>query len=574
VRLFDKNGQLLTLTSLNLASPSGYLAGLTSGDVDVWVEGMHKAGDLVVKYALVDQNGVEISRDTVHMQIAQWSFVGKDGNAISSVEEDSLQLLQDELTSDPKAPQAADDVYYKIKLDGLTPGQVGSLNVQSDTTTADLYSDTLVTNGTAPESANWGVIYNTPDDNSDLTSAQILELQKLDAVNAVRDGKAIATLATAADSVSRSLDAKSSTYTSQDLYNWLTSDPNYGDKVKFVLDRMDFQDLTDSAGNLLTDYWKQRLIVQPMELSQGVGPHISHFNIYIPTGLNPNDAQTAALNGLREWLAYGMAGLTLGAKPDSTNLYGASIARQYARSLYWQLDTFVPYSYNNTDVPVAGVRGGILPGVRGANPYYGDAPGTPSTIDPAHRSDAAAVSLALTFDFLEFFSDYGAADWNLPYAVSTYSRETVTSVYYWIFANEKKFAYRNIEYAVSIPSRFGINSDYFEANQSSSQANDLYHDTTHVYDPRYLGGRITWPDEDQLHHFAAYLAVMFNANSPGLFGTNADLQICLHQTGDAVATDNPGDYYLGIVGWDLGWKYMRDPQYLGGLIYERVHESK
>jgi len=43
-RFFKEDGTELTTLTLDLSNPTGYLAGLLSGNVNVWVEGLHESG--------------------------------------------------------------------------------------------------------------------------------------------------------------------------------------------------------------------------------------------------------------------------------------------------------------------------------------------------------------------------------------------------------------------------------------------------------------------------------------------------------------------------------------------------
>ena len=57
-RLFDKNGNLLT----NLTATQGdgsYLAGLFSGNVDIYVEGLQADSDFSITYSYTDANGAD-----------------------------------------------------------------------------------------------------------------------------------------------------------------------------------------------------------------------------------------------------------------------------------------------------------------------------------------------------------------------------------------------------------------------------------------------------------------------------------------------------------------------------------
>ena len=582
VALFDDNGQPLTQTSVNLASPSGYLGGLATGDVDVWVEGLHKSSDLTVKYACQDQSGNEFSRDTVHMQVADWTFIGKAGTPITSVEQDSVQLLQDDLTGDPQAPQAADSVYYKINLDGLTDLQFSSLNVQSDTNSSDVYSDNLVTTATGAQSADWGVIYNTPDANTDLTRQQVQTLQQLDDLNAVKDGDAQATFTTPTDSVSRSLQAQAPAYTAQDIYNSLTSDPNYGDKVQFVLDRMDWQ-------NTGATYLK-RFVLEPMNGSnwaacdyQIVPGTTSKGVLYINSAGTQDQIKQWALEDLRVWARDGILGLsqTVYKLPDGTTRvvtfqqpYFASIARQWARQFYWQID---PHAVPIGETFAPPAQGWPDPTKPGKLPAY------TGMVNANAGPSAAIQSLASTLDFLYFFSadsDSNNAQyrWTEMYSAAlqanTYSLAprdswhlSLPDIYLWVFSNRTSIfdPAQHAAFAVNIPSDTGgLNPDYWEASTRRKPDDSLLdvHDTPSSTVVRSDGVRTTvWPGEDQLHHFAGYfyLGAFIRANF--LVSQFSAETKALTKTGDFPKANNPGDYDLGLVADDIGQAFQSSPGY-------------
>lgn len=563
VRLFDDNGQPLTDTSVDLSSPSGYLAPLAGGtDVDVWVEALKTNSDFVFKLSYQDADGNEVSRDTVHMDLAQWSFVGKDGNPLTSVDKDAEQLLADDATADPNAPQAADSVYYKIKIDGLPTSAVDSLTVQSDSVSGDSYTDDFPSSTTTVESSDFGVLYTPPDDGTDLTPQQIGDMKQMYHLNVVHNPQADATAAMGKDSYTRSLKGSSASFTAQDLYNWVTTDPGYGDKVKFVLDRMDWQ----ADGN---DYHK-RIVVSPLSSAAGTWTYTGGKpsqdgkdvgRIYINSTDTKQQAIDALLNGLRVWAGYGAQGImgTGGASGRGSNdvqkPYFASIARQWARQFYWTIDT---------SVPIDETFSGTLPA------YHG-------TVNPNATGNAAVQSLAATLDFLYFFSSGEAPDQldRRMYAPKLdgpeSSRPTLPSLYLWVFSNRSSIVKGSSSFAVNIPSDHGLNADYYEASTLTTSV----HDTPSVLVLRSSGPPTVtaWPQEDQLHHFAGYfyLGCLIQANSGTVsigYVQRKRLALekgALQKTGDWPKSWNPGDYDLGLVADDLGAAYEAKPGYSAGI---------
>jgi hypothetical protein len=76
----------------------------------------------------------------------------------------------------------------------------------------------------------------------------------------------------------------------------------------------------------------------------------------------------------------------------------------------------------------------------------------------------------------------------------------------------------------------------------------------------------TWPDEDQLHHFAGYFYLgAFIKAFPVMTPVKQKVieQAALFTTGDWPKHNNPGDYDLGLVADDIGQAFELDPGYSG-----------
>ncbi len=70
VRVFRSDGQaILSNTGVNLASPMGDLAGLASGSVPVYVEGLDVNSDVIFTFTYADAQGQITSTDTVHLKV-------------------------------------------------------------------------------------------------------------------------------------------------------------------------------------------------------------------------------------------------------------------------------------------------------------------------------------------------------------------------------------------------------------------------------------------------------------------------------------------------------------------------
>jgi len=108
---------------------------------------------------------------------------------------------------------------------------------------------------------------------------------------------------------------------------------------------------------------------------------------------------------------------------------------------------------------------------------------------------------------------------------------------------------------------------YWESNSAAKFSQDQYHDTIHVNNPLYNSGAQTWPDEDQTHHLAVFFAA-------GVLLGNLDISLrrALRGSEDYPANRNPGDFNLGVVGWDIGLLYIANPTYISNTVVKRLME--
>jgi fibronectin type 3 domain-containing protein len=535
IAIFKSDGTLLyragqtsiSALTLDLAHPSGYLAGLTSGNVDIWVEGLQACPDLQISLRYSNFAGYNIwglpnsssTSTIVAMDIVNWDFVDQSGDAVTSVGRDAEQLFVDELNGDTGLPAAAPDTFFKSQFEGLAALTVGSVVATSDTVSTDSFVDTLNSYSGMLVSADYASLYTPSDGELDLTPAQISQMQSEFNLNALHNADGTVTLKTASglDQQSRTVTGKAQDDATT-LYNLMTQG-SYGGEIQFVLDRMDWQ-------NNGTD-WHKRLVFQPMK-SKNFESFLG--TIYVNTG--GTDAQTRewAIDGLREWAGNGVR-VGVGDSIFGGN-YFAQIARLWAKHFYYQGPNFDQE-----------------PGVR----YT-----TPPTLNPPDPN-AAADSLSTTFDFLYYFSQGGSntptvamypAVWGATYAVP--------EIYCWIFAGHAYAAdIVGTVAEVNIPSKFGMNLDWWEADSTG-------HNRAVNYDP--ITG--TWPYEDQTHHFAGYFEW-----GTYVFHTNMLLSAALWKTGDYPKKNNPGDYNLGILGFDIGYAYSQNPGFYGSQILADVQES-
>jgi len=72
IRIFNSGGSTeLSDWSVDLNSPSGDLAGLASGDIDLYLEGLNPNSDVTIKLAYKDENNTEVCSDEVHFTIVK-----------------------------------------------------------------------------------------------------------------------------------------------------------------------------------------------------------------------------------------------------------------------------------------------------------------------------------------------------------------------------------------------------------------------------------------------------------------------------------------------------------------------
>ncbi len=188
VKLFDKNGQALTSgdLTLNLSNPSGYLAGLLSGDVDIWFEGMHTSPDFSFTISYNEPAVSQYSQDVVHLLIADWQFVGSDGNRLTNdVSTVSEETLTDEANGNLDSPTIPNEDKFKVLLDGLPSTALQSLQFNSISGPTDSFLDTFSGTSSSTSSNNFTVMYGVPDGLSQFSTSQRSSILSALGVNAI-----------------------------------------------------------------------------------------------------------------------------------------------------------------------------------------------------------------------------------------------------------------------------------------------------------------------------------------------------------------------------------------------------
>ncbi len=157
VRLFKSDGSLLYADgvtdsgalTLDLSNPSGYLAGLRSGDINIWVEGVHQAPDFHFSLHYEDKYGDSFVSDEIRMDIADWSFRSYDGTPLDAVQPvwGSALLAEVQQASSlgvqGSVNEVPEDFFYKNLIMGLATTIQANLKVSSDGDQTDTYVDDL-----------------------------------------------------------------------------------------------------------------------------------------------------------------------------------------------------------------------------------------------------------------------------------------------------------------------------------------------------------------------------------------------------------------------------------------------
>ena len=173
VRLFTSDGTPLTNLTLSLSIPSSnsYLNGVHARDVDVWVEGLQPDQDFVFSWVHRDSTGRELSRDKVHMTIAEWTFVSADGRMNDGVANIAKTTLLDAAAGVNDA-QVQDREVFKLVIDGLDSSAIQNLRFTSDENPVDYFEETVSSTATGLESSRSAVMYFGADSDDLLSTSE------------------------------------------------------------------------------------------------------------------------------------------------------------------------------------------------------------------------------------------------------------------------------------------------------------------------------------------------------------------------------------------------------------------
>jgi hypothetical protein len=188
VRLFDGSGYELTAADLNTTvGGSGYLAGLATGNVEIYVEGLQANSDFTLSYRYVTGGGLAQNSASIHIAIADISFVNDEGETLDGVFENE-QLSELPTSVSPGTPLSEDQLTameslswdeFRNEIAGLTPGEIGKVTFTSSA--GGSYTEQLTDPAGTTESADFQMLFDdggqalSTGEDSDLLSAYGLD---------------------------------------------------------------------------------------------------------------------------------------------------------------------------------------------------------------------------------------------------------------------------------------------------------------------------------------------------------------------------------------------------------------
>jgi hypothetical protein len=204
VRLFESDGSLLydedttgdAPLTLDLSDPSGYLAGLESGAVYVWLEGVHANTDFSFTILYEDSQGDVADSDSVHMTLADWTFVDYDGQQLAAItpiwDVPFLATLAQTVESGTQGGvgEEPQDSTFKNELLGLSDSSQVQMQVESLDDSSESYTDDLVPMGAGLISGDFGAMFSSgeiygADPEAPMTQVQVAAIRAVDGINAL-----------------------------------------------------------------------------------------------------------------------------------------------------------------------------------------------------------------------------------------------------------------------------------------------------------------------------------------------------------------------------------------------------
>jgi autotransporter-associated beta strand protein len=178
VRFFDSTGKLLTAAdlSVDLSNPTGPLAGILTGSVDVYVEGLSADSHVTISYGYGPSYGYGsyyngyTSSTAVHMAVAEITMVDVQGNTVDT--EPGIvtdQDLTDATGTDPNAAYTARQNIlaseYKLVVTGLPVNDIQALDIPTDSSD-DTTPMPLTATGSDTAEAGSFIVQYEPDESS------------------------------------------------------------------------------------------------------------------------------------------------------------------------------------------------------------------------------------------------------------------------------------------------------------------------------------------------------------------------------------------------------------------------
>lgn len=145
MRLFKSDGNVLTSLNFSLSEPTGYLSGLISHDVDVWVEGLHKNGNFTFSLVYTSTSGQSVS-DDVHITLAQWDFLRQDEQVVGPDDPvilTGLGHLRDAIQDSNAPTPVAGAMAFMSRFDGLADGMIQEVRVFDPDNPNDYFIDEI-----------------------------------------------------------------------------------------------------------------------------------------------------------------------------------------------------------------------------------------------------------------------------------------------------------------------------------------------------------------------------------------------------------------------------------------------
>lgn len=166
IRVFSSAGTVLKDWTVDLSRPTGELALLAKGPVDVWVEGLHKCRDLQIALSYEPDPRVAAgagAADVICCRLVEWTFREPDGEELDRALVVDKDRLLDLARGVPDTTPLDPESLYKWRIDGMSSAELLELQVMSGAFDDDIAAVDIVDDGDAVESRRFFVTYLAPD---------------------------------------------------------------------------------------------------------------------------------------------------------------------------------------------------------------------------------------------------------------------------------------------------------------------------------------------------------------------------------------------------------------------------